>query len=75
MWSFSYRSITWELFGVKGFNFFYFITKKVNPKRVVGITGKDLYDITLDAESTGQKLNFGAGIQTLNQAMQQLSSG
>ena len=62
-------------FYVKTFNFFNFIAKKMNPKRIIGITGIDFYGVAFDAETARIKFGFGARIQTLHQLFQQFRAG
>ena len=68
---FNYRSC----FCVKAFNFFNFIAKKMNPKRIIRITRIHFNRIAFDAETPGIKFGFGARIQTLHQLFEQLRSG
>ena len=62
-------------FYIKAFNFFNFITKKMNPKGIIRITGIHFYRVAFDAEASRIKFGFGARIQTLHQLFQQFRSG
>src|SRR5690606_25115075 len=53
--------------GIECLYLFDLIAKKMDPKGMVGITGKDIYDIALYPKVSVLKFRSGPGIQALHQ--------